>query len=77
MIVSAFDEQQIPISLRLLLVHRRPQRVLLDSKAAYDATSVALWLTILIAMMAGWWQLAAVMGGMKVLAGGRRAAKQM
>lgn len=76
-IVSAFDEQQIPISLRLLLVHRRPQRVLLESKAAYDATSVTLWLTILIAMMAGWWQLAAVMGGMKVLAGGRRAAKQM
>lgn len=76
-IVSAFDEQQIPISLRLLLVHRHPQRVLLESKAAYDATSVTLWLTILIAMMAGWWQLAAVMGGMKVLAGGRRAAKQM
>lgn len=76
-IVSAFDEQQIPISLRLLLVQRRPQRVLLESKAAYDATSVTLWLTILIAMLAGWWQLAAVMGGMKVLAGGRRAAKQM
>jgi hypothetical protein len=50
---------------------------LLVSKAAYDATSITLWLTILIAMMAGWWQLAAIMGGMKVLAGGRRAAKQI
>ena len=76
-ITSAFDEQQIPISLRLLLVQRHPQRVLLVSKAAYDATSITLWLTILIAMMAGWWQLAAIMGGMKVLAGGRRAAKQI
>lgn len=76
LVVSCFDEQQIPISLRLLLVQRKPQRVLLESKAAYDATSMALWLSILIALMAGWWQLAGVLGGMKVLAGGKRAAKQ-
>ena len=76
LVVSCFDEQQVPISLRLLLVQRKPQRVLLESKAAYDATSMALWLSILIALMAGWWQLAGVLGGMKVLAGGKRAAKQ-
>lgn len=76
LVVSCFDEQQIPISLRLLLVQRKPQRIELESKAAYDATSMALWLSILISLMAGWWQLAGVLGGMKVLAGGKRAAKQ-
>lgn len=76
LVISCFDEQQIPISLRLLVVQRKPQRVLLESKAAYDATSMALWLAILVSLMAGWWQLAGVLGGMKVLAGGKRAAKQ-
>jgi hypothetical protein len=65
------------MSLRMLIETRDPQKVLLKSDAAYDVTSMALWLIILIALCAGWWQLAAVMGGMKVLAGGRRAARQV
>ena len=76
LVVGAFAEQTIPMTLRMLLDLRGPQRVPLKSEAAYDATSITLWLIILIAMMAGWWQLAAVVGGMKVLAGGRRSAKQ-
>ena len=76
LIVGAWAEQSIPMTLRMLLDVRDPQRVPLKSEAAYDATAMTLWLVILIALMAGWWQLAAVVGGMKVLAGGRRAAKQ-
>jgi hypothetical protein len=76
LVVGAFAEQSIPMTLRMLLDLRNPQRVPLKSDAAYDATSITLWLIILIAMFAGWWQLAAVVGGMKVLAGGRRSAKQ-
>jgi hypothetical protein len=76
LVVGAFAEQTIPMTLRMLLDLRDPQRVPLKSEAAYDATSITLWLIILVAMLAGWWQLAAVVGGMKVLAGGRRSAKQ-
>ncbi len=76
LIVGAFAENAIPMSLRLLIDKRDPQRVGLASEAAYDVTNLAMWLAILTAVGAGWWQLAAVMGGMKVLAGGRRAAKQ-
>jgi hypothetical protein len=76
LVVGAFAEQSIPMSLRMLLDVRDPQRVPLKSEAAYDATSMALWLIMLIALMAGWWQLAAVIAGMKVIAGGRRASKQ-
>ena len=76
LVVGAFAEQSIPMSMRMLLDVRDPQRVPLKSEAAYDATAITLWLIILIALFAGWWQLAAVVGGMMVLAGGRRASKQ-
>lgn len=74
--VSASSEQNIPITLRMLIDSRAPQKVLLQSDAAYDMTGLVLWLFILAAISVGWWQLAAVVGGAKVLAGGRRAAKQ-
>lgn len=74
--VSATSEQAIPITLRMLIDSRAPQRILLKSDAAYDMTGLVLWLFILAAISVGWWQLAAVVGGAKVLAGGRRAAKQ-
>lgn len=77
LVVGTFAEQATPMSLRMLIETRDPQKVLLKSDAAYDVTSITLWLIILIALCAGWWQLAAVMGGMKVLAGGRRASRQV
>lgn len=76
-IVGAFAENSIPMSLRMLIERRDPQRITLASDAAYDVTNLAMWLAILTALSAGAWQLAAVMGGMKVLAGGRRAARQV
>ena len=76
LVVATFEEQSLPMSLRMLLDKRNPQRVSLKSEAAYDVTSLALWLVILASLGAGWWQLAAAVGGMKVLGGGRRASKQ-
>jgi hypothetical protein len=76
LVIGTFSEQATPITLRMLIETRDPQKISLKSEAAYDATSIFMWLMILIALASGWWQLAAVMGGMKVLAGGRRAAKQ-
>ena len=75
-VAGTFAEQRIPITLRLLIESRNPQKISLKTEAAYDSTALVLWLVILIALFAGWWQLAAVVGGMKVLAGGRRASKQ-
>lgn len=76
LVVGTFSEQATPMSLRMLIDKREPQKVSLRSEAAYDVTALAMWMVILIALLAGWWQLAAVIGGLKVLAGGRRAAKQ-
>lgn len=75
-VAATWAEQSTPMSLRMLLDRRDPQRVQLKSEAAYDITSMALWLMILVALGAGAWQLAAALGGMKVLGGGRRAARQ-
>lgn len=76
LVVGSFAENAIPMSLRMLIDRRDPQRIALASEAAYDVTNLAMWLAILTAVGAGAWQLAAIMGGMKVLAGGRRAARQ-
>lgn len=76
LVVGTFAEQATPMSLRMLIDIRDPQKIQLKSEAAYDVTALALWLIILIALMAGWWQMAAVLGGMKVLSGGRRASRQ-
>lgn len=75
-VAGAWSEQSIPMSLRMLIDRRDPQRVHLSSDAAYDATTVLMWLFMLSTIAVGWWELAAVVGATKVLAGGRRAAKQ-
>lgn len=75
-VAASWAEESTPMSLRMLLNARDPQRVNLKSEAAYDITGAALWIMILVALGAGAWQIAAALGGMKVLGGGRRAAKQ-
>lgn len=75
-VAGASQESRIPINLRLALLRRDPVIEALKSEAAYDATAVFLWLMILAALGAGAWQLAAILGGMKVLGKGSRAARQ-
>lgn len=76
LVIGTWSEQSLPMSLRLLLERRDPQRIHLHSDAAYDVTNLLIWLLMIAALGIGWWQLAAVLAGMKVLAGGRRAARQ-
>lgn len=75
-ISGASQESRIPINLRLALMDRHPAIEALKSEAAYDATAIFLWLMILAALGAGAWQLAAILGGFKVLGRGPRAARQ-
>lgn len=75
-VTGASQESRIPVNLRMTLLQRAPVIEALKSEAAYDATAVFLWLLILAAMGAGAWQLAAILGGMKFLGRGSRAARQ-
>lgn len=76
MVTGASQESRIPINLRMTLLARDPHIESLKSEAAYDMTAVFMWLVILCCLSAGAWQLAAVLGGMKMLGRGSRAARQ-
>jgi hypothetical protein len=75
-VYSASEPQRIPMSLRTLLQRREPQEVDLKSEAAYDVTGAFFWFLILLSAAAGAWPVATALGGLKVMSGGRRAAKQ-
>lgn len=75
-VVSCSDEGRIPVTVRMAVLARQPQRVALKSEAPYDMTTLVVWVLTLAALGAGAWQLAMVLGGFNLLSRGRRAAKQ-
>jgi hypothetical protein len=75
-VLSAADEGRIPPSLRAVTLHREPQIFRLGSEVAYDVTPIAMWLLIVVAMGLGLYEVAAVLGGLKLLGSGQRAARQ-
>jgi hypothetical protein len=75
-VVSASEEGRLGPSLRNVLMRRDPQLIRLDSEVAYDATAVVLWLLIAVCVGMGAWELAAALGGLKLLSHGRRDARQ-
>jgi hypothetical protein len=75
-VMAAAEEGRLAPGLRKEVLALEPQIIHLDTDVAYDATPVFMWLMILLALATGSYELAAVMGGLKMFAGGRRAAKQ-
>lgn len=75
-VMATADEGRIAPGLRKDVLTAEPQTFRLGSEVAYDATPMLMWLLIMASMMAGSWELAAVLGGLKMLGSGRRAAKQ-
>ena len=73
--VGASAENRLPPSLRLVVLGANPQTVCLDSEVAYDATGVLMWVLMAVAMGAGAFEVAVVLGGLKILGRGRGAAK--
>jgi len=74
-VVSASEEQRIPPNLRSVLMRRKPQIFRLDSEVAYDATHMVMWMFIATCLAIGWWEAGLVLGGLKALGSGRRAAR--
>lgn len=75
-VMTAADEGRIAPGLRKDVLALEPQTFRLDSEVAYDATSIIMWLLMLACLMGGAYEVAAVLGGLKMLAGGSRATKQ-
>lgn len=74
-VIAASEEQRLAPNLRAAVLHRDPQIFRLDSDVAYDATSLLMWFFIVACVAAGWWEAGAVLGGLKLLGNGRRAAR--
>ena len=70
-------ENRLSPSIRRVLLSSDPQFLRLSSEVAYDATNVLLWSFIAVCVAAGMWEVAFILGGMKVLGTGRRASKQV
>lgn len=75
-VASASEENRIPPNLRAVMLRRDPQILRLDSDVAYDATALLMWVVIAVSAGMGAWELAAALGGLKLLGSGRRAARQ-
>jgi hypothetical protein len=75
-VITAAEENRLSPGLRKDVLGLEPQVFHLDSDVAYDATPVFMWLVILLALATGSYELAAVVGGLRMFASGRRAAKQ-
>ena len=75
-VVAASNEQRIRPGLRHPILNSKPQTVHLDSDVAYDMTGPLMWAAATVAFIAGFYGLAGVIGGMRLLSGGLRAARQ-
>ena len=74
-VIAASEEQRLPPNLRTVVMRRDPQIFRLNSEVAYDATNLLMWAFLVACLAAGWWEAAAVLGGLKALGTGRRAAR--
>jgi hypothetical protein len=75
-VTSAAAEGRIPITLRLAIQGRNPEKIALRSEAPYDLTAVLAVIVSVMAVAAGAWPLAAAVGGLHLLGRGARSAKQ-
>jgi hypothetical protein len=75
-VIAATDEVRLAPGLRQDVLAAEPQTYRLDSEVAYDATSILMWFLMLACLLGGAYEVAMVLGGFKMLSGGRRASKQ-
>ena len=75
-VMAAADEGRLAPGLRLDVLAAEPQTYRLDSEVAYDATTMVMWILIVSFTTMGYWELAMVLGGLKMFANGNRASKQ-
>jgi hypothetical protein len=74
-VISASEEQRIAPNLRQVVLRRDPQIFRLGSEVSYDATNIFMWIFLFGCLAGGWWEAAAVLGGLKALGSGRRATR--
>ncbi len=75
-IMSCESEQRLPESIRLMVLRKSPEIFQLNTDVSYDMTHVLVWFVLVLLVVAGQYEIALLLGGLKMLASGRGAAKQ-
>ena len=75
-VISTTAVQRLAPNIRECVLRRSPQIITLSTDAAYDATAVLFWAVVVILFLAGAPEAAALVGLLKLLGGGRWAARQ-
>ncbi len=75
-VIAASDENKLSPSIRKLFLDSKPQFIRLNTDVAYDATHVLVWMFIITLMGLGLTEMAAVLGLLQTMKGGRRGSKQ-
>jgi hypothetical protein len=75
-VMTTADENRISPSLRKDVLAQQPQTFRLNTDVAYDVTPLFMWCLIAGALIAGAFELALILGGLKMLGSGKRATKQ-
>lgn len=75
-IVTCSDENRLSPSIRKQFLETKPQIIRLNSEVAYDATHILMWFFVLLSMISGAPEIAALLGMLEIMKGGRRASKQ-
>jgi len=75
-VATCKTETRIQVSVRMAIQSRKPEIVTLKSQAPADMTEVLMWIFTLISLGVGAYGLAAALGGLSMMAKGKRASKQ-
>ncbi|MEY2621773.1 MAG: hypothetical protein RIT26_1593 [Pseudomonadota bacterium] len=75
-VMGALSEQALHPSLRTCLQRRAPQVLIFSSETPYDATVILVCLMLLMALAAGWYELAAALTTARALGHGPLASRQ-
>lgn len=75
-VLATQDEGRLSPGLRRDVLGADPQTFRLSTDVAYDHTTAFVWIIACLCMLAGFYELAGAMAGLKVLASGLRATKQ-
>lgn len=75
-LMSCESESRLPESIRLMVMRTTPDIHRFNTDVSYDMTHVLMWFLLVLLLLAGQYEIALLLGGLKMLASGRGAVKQ-
>jgi hypothetical protein len=75
-VLSTESLNRLPEAMRVLVNRSSNQVHNLTTDVSYDMTHILMWFVMLLLLVAGQYEIALVLGGLKMLSHGRGAAKQ-